>query len=178
MKKNFTPLSILLGIVSVASISYNISLYQENKVLTAKQDSLYTLSEAQKIFKENGLKLIDDVTISIQDIKDHAAKYSINLPESKNSFNINGLNPLIVYYLAYNAIDISSHPMVLGNTINPVMGRVNKGEVIDKVFITMQQLSKGDNSNLFSTLRIQAMNVGDLPKPEIRELPLEWNQNE
>lgn len=173
MKKSFAPLSILLGIVSVASISYNISLYQENKVLTAKQDSLYTLSEAQKIFKENGLKLIDDVTISIQDIKDHAAKYSINLPESKNSFNINGLNPLIVYYLAYNAIDISSHPMVLGNTINPVMGRVNKGEVIDKVLITMQQLSKGDNSNLFSTLRIQAMNVGDLPKPEIRELPLE-----
>lgn len=173
MKKNFVILSILLGIVSVASISYNISLYQENRTLTAKQDSLYTLSEAQKVFRKNGLKLIDDVTVSIQDVKDHAAKYNINLPESKNSFNINGLNPLIVYYLTYNAIDFSSHPMVLGNTINPVMGRVNKGEVIDKVFITMQQLSKGNNSNLFSTLRIQAMNVGDLPKSEIRELPLE-----
>ena len=173
MKKSFTILSILLGIVSVVSISYNISLYQENRALTAKQDSLYTLSEAQKVFKENGLKLIDDVTVSIQDVKDHAAKYSINLPESRNSFNINGLNPLIVYYLAYNAIDFSSHPMILGNTINPVIGRVNKIEVVDKVFITMQQLSKGDNSNLFSTLRIQAMDVGDLPKPEIRELPLE-----
>lgn len=125
------------------------------------------------MFKENGSKLIDDVTVSIQEVKDHAAKYSINLPESRNSFNINGLNPLIVYYLAYNAIDISSHPMVLGNTINPVMGRVNKNEVVDKIFITMQQLSKGDNSNLFSTLRIQAMNVGDLLKPEIKELPLE-----
>ena len=154
MKKGFVILSILLGFVLVASISYNISLYQENKALTAKQDSLYTLSEAQKVFKENGSKLI-------------------NLPESRNSFNINGLNPLIVYYLAYNAIDISSHPMVLGNTINPVMGRVNKNEVVDKIFITMQQLSKGDNSNLFSTLRIQAMNVGDLLKPEIKELPLE-----
>lgn len=173
MKKSFTILFILLGIVSVTSISYNISLYQENKVLTAKQDSLYTLSEAQKVFRENGLKLIDDVTVSIQDVKDYAAKYSINLPESKNSFNINGLNPLIVYYLAYNIIDISSNPMVLGNTINPIIGRVNKDEVIDRIFITMQQLSKGDNSNLFSTLRIQAMNVGDLPKPEIRELPLE-----
>ena len=169
MKKGFVILSILLGFVLVASISYNISLYQENKALTAKQDSLYTLSEAQKVFKENGLKLIDDVTVSIQEVKDHATKYSINLPESRNSFNINGLNP----YLAYNAIDISSHPMVLGNTINPVMGRVNKNEVVDKIFITMQQLSKGDNSNLFSTLRIQAMNVGDLPKPEIKELPLE-----
>ena len=63
--------------------------------------------------------------------------------------------------------------MVLGNTVNPVIGRVNKNEVVDKIFITMQQLSKGDNSNLFSTLRIQAMNVGDLSKPEIRELPLE-----
>lgn len=173
MKKSIVILSILLGIVSVASISYNISLYQENRVLTAKQDSLYTLSEAQKVFRENGLRLIDDVTVSIQDVKDHAAKYSIDLPESRNSFNINGLNPLIVYYLTYNAIDISSHPMVLGNTINPVMGRVNKGEVVDRVFITMQQLSKGDNGSLFSTLRIQAMNVGDLPKPEIRELPLE-----
>lgn len=173
MKKGFVILSILLGFVLVASISYNISLYQENKTLTAKQDSLYTLSEAQKVFKENGSKLIDDVTVSIQEVKDHAAKYSINLPESRNSFNINGLNPLIVYYLAYNAIDISSHPMVLGNTINPVMGRVNKNEVVDKIFITMQQLSKGDNSNLFSTLRIQAMNVGDLLKPEIKELPLE-----
>lgn len=173
MKKNFVILSILLGIVSVASISYNISLYQENRTLTAKQDSLYTLSEAQKVFRKNGLKLIDDVTVSIQDVKDHAAKYSINLPESRNSFNIKGLNPLIVYYLAYNAIDFSSHPMVLGNTINPAIGRVNKNEVVDKVFITIQQLSKGDNSNLFSTLRIQAMNVGDLPKPEIRELPLE-----
>lgn len=173
MKKIFTILSILLGIVSVTSISYNISLYQENKVLTAKQDSLYTLSEAQKVFRENGLKLIDDVTVSIQDVKDYAAKYSISLPESKNSFNINGLNPLIVYYLAYNTIDISSNPMVLGNTINPIIGRVNKNEVVDRIFITMQQLSKGDNSNLFSTLRIQAMNVGDLPKPEIRELPLE-----
>ncbi len=173
MKKGFVILSILLGFVLIASISYNISLYQENKALTAKQDSLYTLSEAQKVFKENGLKLIDDVTVSIQDVKDYAAKYGINLPESRNPFNINGLNPLIVYYLAYNAIDFSSHPMILGNTINPVMGRVNKGEVVDRVFITMQQLSKGDNSNLFSTLRIQAMNVGDLPKPEIRELPLE-----
>ena len=56
MKKSFTILSILLGIVSVVSISYNISLYQENRALTAKQDSLYTLSEAQKVFKENGLK--------------------------------------------------------------------------------------------------------------------------
>ena len=74
---------------------------------------------------------------------------------------------------AYNAIDISSHPMVLGNTINPVMGRVNKNEVVDGIFITMQQLSKGDNSGLFCTLRIQAMNMGDLPKPEIREIPLE-----
>ena len=107
MKKSFTILSILLGIVSVVSISYNISLYQENRALTAKQDSLYTLSEAQKVFKENGLKLIDDVTVSIQDVKDHAAKYSINLPENRNTFNINGLNPLIVYYLAYNAIDFS-----------------------------------------------------------------------
>lgn len=175
MKRSFIILSILLGIVSVASISYNISLYQENRALTAKQDSLYTLSEAQKVFRENGLKLIDDVTVSIQDIKDHAAKYSINLPESKNSFNINGLNPLIVYYLAYNAIDISSHPMVLGNTISPVTGRVNKNEVVDRIFITMQQLSTGDNNGLFSTLRIQAMNVGDLPKPEfeINEIPLE-----
>lgn len=173
MKKSFAILSILLGIVSVVSISYNISLYQENKALTIKQDSLYTLSEAQKVFRENGLKLIDDVTVSIQDVKDYAAKYSIDLPESRNSFNINGLNPLIVYYLAYNTIDISSHPMILENTINPVMGRVNKGEVVDRVFITMQQLSKGNNSNLFSTLRIQAMNVGDLSKPEIRELPLE-----
>lgn len=135
MKRSFIILSILLGIISIASISYSISLYQENRALTAKQDSLYTLSEAQKVFKENGLKLIDDVTVSIQDIKDHAAKYGINLPESRNSFNINGLNPLIVYYLAYNAIDISSHPMVLGNTINPVMGRVNKNEVVDGIFI-------------------------------------------
>lgn len=173
MKRSFIILFILLGIVSVASISYNISLYQENRALTAKQDSLYTLSEAQKVFRKNGLKLIDDVTVSIQDVKDHAAKYSINLPESRNSFNINGLNPLIVYYLVYNTIDISSHPMVLGNTINPIIGRVNKNEVVDKVFITIQQLSKGDNSNLFSTLKIQAMTVGDLPKPEIRELPLE-----
>lgn len=173
MKRSFIILSILLGIISIASISYSISLYQENRALTAKQDSLYTLSEAQKVFKENGLKLIDDVTVSIQDIKDHAAKYGINLPESRNSFNINGLNPLIVYFLAYNAIDISSHPMVLGNTINPVMGRVNKNEVVDGIFITMQQLSKGDNSGLFCTLRIQAMNMGDLPKPEIREIPLE-----
>lgn len=52
MKKGFVILSILLGFVLVASISYNISLYQENKALTAKQDSLYTLSEAQKVFKE------------------------------------------------------------------------------------------------------------------------------
>ena len=44
--------------------------------------------------------------------------------------------------------------MVLGNTINPVMGRVNKNEVVDGIFITMQQLSKGDNSGLFCTLRI------------------------
>ena len=63
--------------------------------------------------------------------------------------------------------------MILGNTINPAIGRVNKDEVIDKVFITIQQLSKGDNSSLFNALRIQAMNVGDLTKPEIRELPLE-----
>ena len=63
--------------------------------------------------------------------------------------------------------------MVLGNTINPVVGRVNRNEVVDRIFITMQQLSKGDNSNLFSTLRIQAMNVGDLPKQEIKEIPLE-----
>lgn len=173
MKKSFIILSILLGIVSVASISYNISLYQENKALIAKQDSLYTLSEAQMVFRENGLKLIDDVTVSIQDVKDRAAKYSINLPESKNSFNINGLNPLIVYYLAYNEIDISSHPMVLGNTINPIIGRTNKNEVVDRIFVAMQQLSKGDNSGLFSTLRIQAMNVGDLSKPEIKEIPLE-----
>ena len=89
MKRSFIILSILLGIISIASISYSISLYQENRALTAKQDSLYTLSEAQKVFKENGLKLIDDVTVSIQDIKDHAAKYGINLPESRNSFNIN-----------------------------------------------------------------------------------------
>ena len=41
------------------------------------------------------------------------------------------------------------------------------------MFIALQQLSKGDNSGLFSTLRIQAMNVGDLPKPEIKEMPLE-----
>lgn len=175
MKKSFVILSILLGIVSVVSISYNISLYQENKTLTTKQDSLYTLSEAQKVFRENGLKLIDDVTVSIQDIQDYASKYSINLPESKNSFNINGLNPLIVYYLAYNAIDISSNPMVLGNTINPIIGRVNKNEIVDRVFIAIQQLSTGNNSGLFSTLRIQAMNVGDLPKPvfEIKEIPLE-----
>ena len=53
------------------------------------------------------------------------------------------------------------------------MGRVNKNEVVDGIFITMQQLSKGDNSGLFCTLRIQAMNMGDLPKPEIREIPLE-----
>ena len=143
--------------------------------MTTKQDSLYTLSEAQKVFRENGLKLIDDVTVSIQDIQDYASKYSINLPESKNSFNINGLNPLIVYYLAYNAIDISSNPMVLGNTINPIIGRVNKNEIVDRVFIAIQQLSTGNNSGLFSTLRIQAMNVGDLPKPvfEIKEIPLE-----
>ena len=120
MKRSFIILSILLGIISIASISYSISLYQENRELTAKQDSLYTLSEAQKVFKENGLKLIDDVTVSIQD-----------------------------------------------------MGRVNKNEVVDGIFITMQQLSKGDNSGLFCTLRIQAMNMGDLPKPEIREIPLE-----
>lgn len=176
MKKNITILSILLLlIVSVVSISYNISLYQENKALTTKQDSLYTLSEAQKVFKENGLKLIDDVTVSIQDVKDYAAKYSINLPKSKNSFNIKGLNPLIVYYLAYNTIDISSNPIILGNTINPEIGRVNKNEVIDRTFIVMQQLCKEDYDGLFSTLRIQAMNVGDLPKPEIKikELPLE-----
>ena len=109
--------------------------------MTAKQDSLYTLSEAQKVFKENGSKLIDDVTVSIQEVKDHAAKYSINLPESRNSFNINGLNPLIVYYLAYNAIDIFSHPLVLGNTFYPVMGRGNKNEVVVGIFISMQQLS-------------------------------------
>lgn len=175
MKKSFVILSILLGIVAVTSISYNISLCQENRALVTKQDSLYTLSEAQKVFRENGLKLIDDVTVSIQDVQDYAAKYNINLPESKNSFNINGLNPLIVYYLAYNAIDISSNPMVLGNTINPVIGRVNKNEIVDRVFIAIQQLSTGDNSGLFSTLRIQAMNVGDLPKPvfEIKEIPLE-----
>lgn len=167
MKKGFVILSILLGFVLVASISYNISLYQENKALTVTRFLIHIV-RSTKVFKENGSKLIDDVTVSIQEVKDHAAKYSINLPESRNSFNINGLNPLIVYYLAYNAIDISSHPMVLGNTINPVMGRVNKNEVVDKIFITMQQLSKGDNSNLFSTLRIQAMNVGDLLKPEIK----------
>lgn len=176
MKKNITILPILLLlIVLVISISYNISLYQENKALSNNQDTLYTLSEARKVFKENGLKLIDDISVSIQDVKDYAAKYSIDLPESKNSFNINGLNPLIVYYLAYNTIDVFCNPMVLGNTINPVIGRVNKNEVVDKVFIAMQQLSKGDNSGLFSTLRIQAMNVGDLPKPEIKikEIPLE-----
>lgn len=174
MKKNITILPILLLlIVSVISISYSISLYQENKALTNSQDTLYTLSEAQKVFEENGLKLIDDVTVSIQDVKDYAAKYSIDLPESKSSFSINGLNPLIVYYLVYNTIDISCNPMVLGNTINSVIGRVNKNEVVDKVFIALQQLSKGDNSGLFSTLRIQAMNVGDLPKPEIKEMPLE-----
>ena len=126
-------------------------------------------------FKENGLKLIDDVTVSIQDVKDHATKYSINLPESRNSFNINGLNPLIVYYLAYNAIDISSNPMVLGKTINPVIGRISKEKVVDMLFVAMQQLSIGDNSGLFSTLRIQAMNVGDLPKStfEIKEISIE-----
>ena len=39
----------------------------------------------------------------------------------------------------------------------------------------MKQLCKEDYNGLFSTLRIQAMNVGDLPKPEIKikELPLE-----
>lgn len=174
MKKSIAVTSIvLLLIVSISSISYNISLYKKNRALTAKQDSLYTLSEAQKVFRENGLKLIDDVTVSIQDVKDYAAKYSIVLEESNNSFNINGLNPLLVYYLAYNTIDVSSNPIVLGNTINSGIGRVNKNAVVERVFIIMQQLSKGDNSNLFSTLRIQAMDVGDLPKPEIRELPLE-----
>lgn len=102
MKKNITILPILLLlIVLVISISYNISLYQENKALSNNQDTLYTLSEARKVFEENGLKLIDDISVSIQDVKDYAAKYSIDLPESKNSFNINGLNPLIVYYLAF-----------------------------------------------------------------------------
>lgn len=135
MKKNITILPILLLlIVSVISISYSISLYQENKALTNSQDTLYTLSEAQKVFEENGLKLIDDVTVSIQDVKDYAAKYSIDLPESKSSFSINGLNPLIVYYLVYNTIDISCNPMVLGNTINSVIGRVNKNEVVDCIY--------------------------------------------
>lgn len=58
MKKSFTILSILLGIISVVSISYNISLSKENKALISRKDSLYTLSEAQKVFKENGLTQI------------------------------------------------------------------------------------------------------------------------
>lgn len=47
--------------------------------------------------------------------------------------------------------------------------------MIDMTFITMQQLSKGDYSGLFSTLRLQAMRVGDLPqsKFEIKEIPIE-----
>ena len=93
MKKNIAITSIiLLLITSMIPISYNISLCKENKALIAKQDSLYTytLSEAQKVFRENGLKLIDDVAVSIRDVKDYAAKYSIDLPESKNSFSING----------------------------------------------------------------------------------------
>lgn len=49
MKKGFVILSILLGFVLVASISYNISLYQENKALTAKQDSFpYTHCQKHK----------------------------------------------------------------------------------------------------------------------------------
>lgn len=161
--------------VLVSSVSYSVSLHNETRTLAAKQDSLYTLSEAQKVFEENGLRLVDDITVSIQDVKDYAIKYSVNLPESKNSFNINGLNPLIVYYLVYNTIDVFSNPMVLGNTINPVIGRVNKNEVVDMVFIALQQLSKGDNSGLFSNLEIQAMRVGDLPTPkfEIKEIPIE-----
>lgn len=175
MSKKTTILSIIiLLIVSVSSVSYNVSLHNENRALVAKQDSLYTLSEAQEVFKENGLRLVDDITVSIQDVKDYATKYSINLPESKNSFNINGLNPLIVYYLIYNTIDMHSTPFIAGNTVSHI-GRISKEEVIDMTFISMQQLSKGDNSGLFSTLEVQAMRVGDLsqPKFEIKEVPIE-----
>ena len=172
MKKTTILSIVVLLIVSVSSISYSVLLHKENRALIAKQDSLYTLSEAQMVFKENGLRLVADITVSIQDVKDYAAKYSINLPESKNSFNINGLNPLIVYYLNYNTIDVHSSPFIAGNT---VIKKISKEKVIDMTFITMQQLSKGDYSGLFSTLRLQAMRVGDLPqsKFEIKEIPIE-----
>lgn len=56
MKKTTILSLIILLIVSVSSVSYSVSLHNENRALVAKQDSLYTLSEAQEVFKENGLR--------------------------------------------------------------------------------------------------------------------------
>ena len=72
MKKTTILSIVVLLIVSVSSISYSVLLHKENRALIAKQDSLYTLSEAQMVFKENGLRLVADITVSIQDVKDYA----------------------------------------------------------------------------------------------------------
>lgn len=71
MKKTTILSIVVLLIVSVSSISYSVLLHKENRALIAKQDSLYTLSEAQMVFKENGLRLVADITVSIQDVNLH-----------------------------------------------------------------------------------------------------------
>lgn len=50
MKKTTILSIVVLLIVSVSSISYSVLLHKENRALIAKQDSLYTLSEAQMVF--------------------------------------------------------------------------------------------------------------------------------
>jgi len=54
MKKTTILSIVVLLIVSVSSISYSVLLHKENRALIAKQDSLYTLSEAQMVFKTSG----------------------------------------------------------------------------------------------------------------------------
>ena len=46
MKKTTILSIVVLLIVSVSSISYSVLLHKENRALIAKQDSLYTLSDA------------------------------------------------------------------------------------------------------------------------------------
>lgn len=54
MKKTTILSIVVLLIVSVSSISYSVLLHKENRALIAKQDSLYTLSEAQWCLRRTG----------------------------------------------------------------------------------------------------------------------------
>lgn len=54
MKKTTILSIVVLLIVSVSSISYSVLLHKENRELIAKQDSLYTLSEAQWCLRRTG----------------------------------------------------------------------------------------------------------------------------